>query len=67
MQCTYAQYCRLNVPVWASDREVIKAAHLMLRKAARKSRHSRDIRHNWLRSVIHQHHDALMVYREVVR
>ena len=63
----HAQYLRLRVPVWATDREVIKAAHRMIRKGARYSREHRQARHRWLRGMILMHRDALRVYNHTVR
>jgi len=54
----YGTYCRLDVHVHASAREVIKAARLKLKKAARTSRASRIARHAFFREMLEYHSRA---------
>lgn len=51
----FATYCRLNVNVWASNREVIKAASLKLKKDVRYSRAHRATRHAFYRDMLSHH------------
>lgn len=60
-QCSFAQYNRLRLHVSASKREVIKAAHRLLAPSA-KTRQQRLARHDWLRSVLHQHDQSFILY-----
>ena len=51
----YGTYCRLNVHVYASNREVIKAASRKLKPEVRRSREQRDARHRFYRSMLEYH------------
>ena len=62
----YAQYCRLHVHVYASNREVIRKAQRMLKRSCRYSREFRTARHAWLRSLLGYHARAAKEYREVM-
>lgn len=53
----HGTYCRLRVPVWASDREVIRAAHRKLKRSARRSFAARAARHEFLRAMLAHHHN----------
>lgn len=54
----YAQYCRLNVPISASDRTVIRAAAMKNNPRARFDPDRRGDRHEYFRSMLDHHHDA---------
>lgn len=59
----YAQYERLNLPLWASNRTVVKAAHTMLATKG-KSFAQRAQRHYWLRQILQHHKDAQQLYAD---
>lgn len=59
---TYAQYCRLRVPVTAGARAVIRAAHGLLSPAGRAPG-ARAHRHTWLRAILREHADARALAR----
>ena len=59
----YGTYCRLNVPVWATAREVIRAARKKLAKTAFR-REQREARHQFYRSMLTYHNDARELCRE---
>lgn len=61
---TFAQYCRLNVHVMASDREVIRRASRMLRNKFDRSQ--REARHAFYRSALETHERARGEYRAIV-
>lgn len=61
----YGTYCRLNLPVWASDREVIRAASKKLKRRFRHDRKRRDVRHEFYRNMLQYHADARELYRAV--
>jgi len=63
---TSMQYNRLNLHVSASNREVVAAAHRLLRNDARRSSDSRKGRHEWLRCILACHAEAQKVYRDVM-
>jgi hypothetical protein len=54
-------YERLAVSVFASDREVIKAASRKLRPEARFSRNHRKARHSFYRDMLARHRAALQL------
>lgn len=55
----YGTYCRLNVWVWATNREVIKvASRKMLKADVRHARVMRAARHKFYRQMLEYHHDA---------
>lgn len=58
-------YYRLNLPVWASTGEVIRASSLKLKKRYRFSREQRDARHAFYREMLEHHHAGLVEYRAV--
>lgn len=62
---TYAQYCRLNVHVGASNRAVVKKAHTLLAKRVKRAVSYRQMRHAWLRSVLEQHAAARKLFTQV--
>lgn len=62
---SYAQYCRLNLHVSASNRKVVKRAHLMLRPAVRYAHKHRADRHAWLRSILQEHANARKLFGQV--
>lgn len=57
---TTAQHARLGLPVSASNRDVIRAAHKMLTPNGR-SRSRREWRHFWLRTMIQRHQEAFIL------
>lgn len=64
----FAQYCRIESlagGVWATKREMIRAAHMMLTPLG-KSREQREARHAWLREMLDMHHEALVEYMSVM-
>lgn len=61
----YGTYCRLNLPVWASNREVIHAASKKLKKRSRHDRKRRDVRHKFYRNMLQYHANARELYRRV--
>lgn len=54
----YAQYCRLNVPISASNRAVIRAAAMKINPSARFDPARRGDRHDYFRAMLDHHHDA---------
>lgn len=53
---SFATYCRLRVPVWAPDRDVIRAARKKLKRSSLRREH-REARHAFLRSMLAHHRD----------
>ena len=51
-------YHRLNVHVWASNLDVIRAARRKLKKKARKARNVREQRHAFYRAMLYHHRKA---------
>lgn len=51
-------YNRLDVSVWASNRQVIKAASKVLMKKVRTARHCREARHKFYREILECHQMA---------
>ena len=64
---SYAIYCRLNVHVRASSREIVGATHRLLLKSSRRSRKRRTERHKLLRDMLKEHLEARNEYLEVMR
>ncbi len=54
-------YLRLNLPVWATSRDVIRATYGRLKPSARARAH-RDARHAILRDMLGQHETARALY-----
>jgi hypothetical protein len=59
---SYAQYCRLNVSVGATNREVIKSASRKIKKKSRFNREQRAPRHAFYRAMIAQHNKAKSLF-----
>lgn len=53
----YAQYLRLNLHVYATPRQVVRAAHALLSPLG-KSRPAKSNRHAWLRRMLDLHKQA---------
>lgn len=62
----HAQYNRLGLPVTASNREVVKAAHKLLAQHCRRAYAYRDARHAWLRSMLNEHAEAFVLFAYVM-
>jgi len=60
----FGTYCRLGVPVWSTDREVIRAARRLLSARARRGRALRAERHAFLRQMLEFHHCEQDLVRE---
>lgn len=60
----YSFYCRLSLPVWASDADVIRATLGRLTPEGRRLRLHRDARHALLRDVLKVHHRAQNLCKE---
>lgn len=60
----FGTYCRLGVPVWSSDREVIRAARRLLAARARRGRDLRAERHAFYRQMLEFHHCGQALVRE---
>ncbi|MBB5224645.1 hypothetical protein HNP73_004624 [Amaricoccus macauensis] len=60
----FGTYCRLGVPVWSTDREVIRAARRLLSATARRGRALRTERHAFLRQMLEFHHCEQDLVRE---
>jgi hypothetical protein len=58
-------YHRLNLPVWASNREVIKAASRKLKNW--RNPKEREARHKFYRTMIDYHQKARKLYNYVQR
>ena len=64
----FSQYCRIETKaggVWATPRMMIRAAHTLLAPRGR-SREQREARHEWLREMLHMHHEARVEYMSVM-
>lgn len=57
-------YLRLHIPVWATYRDVIRAARGRLNPACRYARAFRDARHEYLRAMLKQHRRARAIYAQ---
>jgi hypothetical protein len=60
----YGTYLRLNVPVWATNREVIKAARGKIQKKCRRAAKYREGRKLYYRSMLDYHAKARALFRE---
>jgi hypothetical protein len=61
----FSQYQRLNLPISASNREVIaKASRQMLKPESRFKREQRSARHQWFRNLLEHHANARKLARE---
>ena len=58
-------YMRLNLPVWATSRDVIRATYGRLKPSARARVH-RDARHAILRDMLGQHAAAQALYERAI-
>lgn len=54
---TFAQYSRLGLPIWASNRELIAAARAMLKPHCQRQAEFRAARHEFLRGALALHKD----------
>ena len=59
----FGTYCRLGVPVWSTDREVIRAARRLLSVRARRGRALRAERHAFLRQMLEFRSKPDLFYR----
>lgn len=57
-------YHRLGLTIYATDREVIKAARYRLRRENRDDPQFRDGRKAFYKSMLHHHHNAWKLARE---
>ncbi|RCW78903.1 hypothetical protein [Paracoccus lutimaris] len=55
---SFSAYCRLNVPISASQRAVIRAALLKINPLARFDPDRRGDRHDYFRAMLDHHQDA---------
>lgn len=53
---TFGIYCRLGVPIWASDRQVIRAARGRIARAARRDSGLRAERRIFYAAMLRFHH-----------
>ena len=60
----FGTYCRLGVPVWSADREVIRASRQLLSARARRGRELRAERHAFYRQMLEFHHCEQELVRE---
>lgn len=61
----FSTYLRLNLPVWATPRDVIRATYGRLKPSARARAH-RDARHAILRDMLGQHEVARALYERAM-
>ena len=54
----FSTYQRLRLPVWASDREVIRAARKRIAVGHRTNPAKKDARWEFYRRILECHHDA---------
>lgn len=54
----HGTYCRLGVHVLASDRDVVRAAHRVMRPEVRRDHRRREARHGLIRTLLGHHHQA---------
>lgn len=59
----YGTYLRLNVPVWATNRQVIKAARAKIQKKCRTGAKHREGRKLFYRSMLDYHAKAGRLFR----
>ncbi len=63
---TFTQYCLIENKlggIGSTDRQFIRQAHKAINKKARRARHAREARHQWLRSGLDQKRAAEATYR----
>jgi hypothetical protein len=60
----FGTYCRLGVPVWSTDREVIRAARQLLSARTRCGRELRAERHAFYRQILEFHRCEQELVRE---
>ena len=60
----FGTYCRLAVPVWSADREVIRACRKLLSAQAKRGREFRTERHALFRQMLEFHHCEQELVRE---
>lgn len=54
---TFAQYLRLDIPVWANDQEFAIAALRLLTRRCRRDHRLREARHTFVRDGLKIHHE----------
>jgi len=62
----FAQYCRLNVHVFQSWRDVVRAASRKINPKSRFARNVRAGRHKWYRAMLREHLNARQLYADVM-
>ena len=62
----FATYNRLGVPVWASNREVIRAARQVYRGDVRNLRIHRKARKMFYKVMLREHAQAITLYKAVM-
>jgi hypothetical protein len=60
----YGTYLRLDVPVWASNRAVIRAARRKLTRSARRDPTKREARKRFYREMLEHHANAQRLVAE---
>jgi len=60
----FGTYCRLGVPVWSTDREVIRASRRILSARAKRGRELRTERHAFYRQMLGHHHCEQKLVRD---
>jgi len=60
----YGTYLRLGIPVWASDRTVIRAAQRKLTRSARRDPAKREARKRFYREMLEHHANAQRLVAE---
>jgi hypothetical protein len=60
----FGTYCRLGVPVWSTDLEVIRASRQLLSARAKRGRELRAERHAFYQQILEFHHCEQEVVRE---
>ena len=61
----YGTYCRLGVTIYATGREVIRAASHKIKEASRYSRHQRNARHKFYREMLRYHAESFAMARQM--
>ena len=61
----WGTYCRLNLHVSASTRDVLRAAQKVIKPEARYSRKARKQRHFFYRNMLAMHNRAVELYQKV--
>jgi len=59
----FAAYCRLNLHVGQSWRDVVRATSATIKPRHRFARSVRSARHKWFRMMLDEHLDAQELYR----